>query len=186
MVALLSLHFYQNERLGDDVANALGAVGVETGLGPHTRGRGLPRLDLAITSVDVFAQVIAVLREQLQKNRAYEVVVERGSVKVTLRGYDFPETVELLQRLAPDLARDAETRVNRTFAVTIEAHFGLEDLRALVFDLGEDYDSIEGNTKSTKVRALIEYMRRRGRYDELVEACRKARPNGRWDVLADD
>jgi len=60
-------------------------------------------------------------------------------------------------------------------------HFDTEELRAICFDLGEDYDSLPGEGKAGKARELIAYLERRGRISELAAVASEMRP----DVCSD-
>jgi len=62
----------------------------------------------------------------------------------------------------------------------IADHFDIEELRTLCFDLGVDYDDLRGEGKTGKVRELVAHFERRGLVHELIEACKRERPNVRW------
>ncbi len=48
--------------------------------------------------------------------------------------------------------------------------FNLDELRFFCSDLNVDYESLAGEAKTRKVLELVEYMRRHGRLDDLVNA----------------
>jgi hypothetical protein len=52
---------------------------------------------------------------------------------------------------------------------------GSADLR--FFELDIDYDGLKGSGKREKVRELLAYCKRFGCLPELIQACRKLRPN---------
>jgi HEAT repeat protein len=58
----------------------------------------------------------------------------------------------------------------------IARHYDLEELRALCFDLGVDFDELRGETKSAKAQALLLHLGRRRRLDRLLDALRRTRP----------
>ena len=58
--------------------------------------------------------------------------------------------------------------------------FNDSELRDLCFDLGVDYESVEGGTRDAKARELITYLQRRDRLTELIDLCRERRPNVSW------
>jgi hypothetical protein len=61
--------------------------------------------------------------------------------------------------------------------------FSLHELRVLVHDLGEDFESIPGgDVKELKVMELIAYCRRRELLVRLVAQLRKSRPEIAWDT----
>lgn len=55
--------------------------------------------------------------------------------------------------------------------------FSTGELRTLCFDLGIDYEDLEGAGKSGKALALVQYGQRHGRYDELVYRVQQLRPH---------
>jgi hypothetical protein len=58
--------------------------------------------------------------------------------------------------------------------------FNLDEIETLCFAMGIDFDSLAGAGKNAKIRELIEFCRRRGRDEELVEKVRVERPNVAW------
>jgi Effector-associated domain 7 len=58
----------------------------------------------------------------------------------------------------------------------LQEQFNREELRSLCFDLGVDWDDLEGSTLSIKAISLVGYFQRRSRLAELVAAMRTARP----------
>lgn len=91
----------------------------------------------------------------------------------------------LLQSLALQAGQaPAESAVDKalltSFTRFLEDAYNLEDLRALCFDLSIDDENIAGQTKSARILALIEYMRRRGQFNQLVSAATGRRPHNPW------
>lgn len=68
----------------------------------------------------------------------------------------------------------------RTLYDAFEAVFSLDDLQDLAFTLGVDWDSLSGEAKGGKSRALIDHFTRDGRFDELYDAARAKRPRYPW------
>lgn len=58
--------------------------------------------------------------------------------------------------------------------------FNESELRDICFDLNIDYESLEGQGKSSKARELIRYVQRSGRTAELITLCRRLRPHADW------
>lgn len=54
--------------------------------------------------------------------------------------------------------------------------FNNSELHDLAFDLGVDYEILNGTNKSDKARELIDYFQRHGRLLELVDAYQQRRP----------
>lgn len=65
----------------------------------------------------------------------------------------------------------------------LEAHFDLNGLRDLCFDMGIQYENLSGDTLGAKARELILYCERRLRIGELIETGREARPELAWPAL---
>jgi len=63
-------------------------------------------------------------------------------------------------------------------------YFSLGELRTLCFDLGIDYEDLEGGSKQGKALALVQYAQRHNRYPDLVNAIRQARPHLNLDAPA--
>jgi hypothetical protein len=63
----------------------------------------------------------------------------------------------------------------RLLCQMIIAPFNESEMRDLCFDLGIDYESLPGISKSDKARELIAFSEGSGRLSELIEACRQLR-----------
>ena len=55
--------------------------------------------------------------------------------------------------------------------------FSTGELRTLCFDLGIEYEVLEGGGKAAKALALVQYVQRHGRYKELVYKVQQLRPH---------
>jgi hypothetical protein len=62
--------------------------------------------------------------------------------------------------------------------------FSLEEVQSLCFDLGIEFDDLEGRRKTNKVESLLSYMERRDRIPDLVRVCSQKRPNVVWTFQA--
>jgi len=58
--------------------------------------------------------------------------------------------------------------------------FSLEEIKTLVFDLGIDFEELEGETKTSKIRSLILIMERQHKLEALIAAAARARPDIVW------
>ncbi|MEZ4646331.1 MAG: hypothetical protein R3E31_27005 [Chloroflexota bacterium] len=65
----------------------------------------------------------------------------------------------------------------------MEAHFDLNGIRTLCFDLQIDFDNLEGTRKTDKVQGLILYCVQAGRLPHLLAQCNKERPLITWPTL---
>ena len=66
----------------------------------------------------------------------------------------------------------------------LTGRFDDEELRSLSFDLGVDYDLLEGESKAGKARELVAYFERRRRVPELLKVAKRQRPDIDWENLA--
>jgi hypothetical protein len=66
----------------------------------------------------------------------------------------------------------------------MNAAFNLDEIRGLCFDLGFDFEALDGDDKNTKVIELIKLATRSGKLKELIAQCDKVRPNAGWAPLA--
>jgi formylglycine-generating enzyme required for sulfatase activity len=64
-------------------------------------------------------------------------------------------------------------------------HFSLDELRVLCFDLGLEYEELPGDTRTTKMHSLIEYLQRRGELSRLLNEAIHHRPNVAWPTFED-
>lgn len=62
----------------------------------------------------------------------------------------------------------------------ITDHFGLEELREVIFELGLSADDLKGPTRPVLTMELIELVDRMGRERELVAILQRKRPQVRW------
>ncbi len=65
-------------------------------------------------------------------------------------------------------------------------HFSIAELRVLCFDLGVDYEELEGTAKTTKMQDLILHLERRGELNQLIEAAKEERPGVNWPDVSEE
>mgnify|MGYP001186060574 CR=1 FL=1 len=65
-------------------------------------------------------------------------------------------------------------------ARTIEAHYSLDEINTLAFELGIA-SSIAGDTVEARARSLVDVARKRGLIARLIQLYREQRPNGGLD-----
>lgn len=65
----------------------------------------------------------------------------------------------------------------------IAQQFSKEELSAVCFDLGVDYDSLPGDGTAAKVIEMIEYFARQGRIKALIQLCAAQRAQTDWQPL---
>ena len=57
-----------------------------------------------------------------------------------------------------------------------------DDLRALCFDFGIDYDSIEGDTKKNKIISFVLHFYKNNTLQIITDFLAADRPNYKWDI----
>lgn len=65
-------------------------------------------------------------------------------------------------------------------------HFNIAELRILCFDLGIDYEELEGGVKTTKVQDLILHLERRGKLQQLMDVAAEERPGVNWPDVSQE
>jgi hypothetical protein len=58
--------------------------------------------------------------------------------------------------------------------------FNTDDLQDLMFTLHVDWDSLSGDNKGAKARAIVDYFAREGRLEELYRTAKEKRPRYAW------
>lgn len=68
----------------------------------------------------------------------------------------------------------------------IAEHFSLSELETLMFEVGIAAEAVAGgDTVHSRSMALVQYAARHGLLDQLVAACRRARPREVWPLLTE-
>lgn len=65
----------------------------------------------------------------------------------------------------------------------LTTYFNDAELQTLAHDLGIDYEELSGDTKSSKAIQLIQVAARRGKIVDLIELCRRERPDVNWNAI---
>jgi hypothetical protein len=77
----------------------------------RTRG-GLPITEvvIALSSAGAFTAIYQIICKFLERHKDREITLERGKVKVTVKGHSLPEEKELLDALLTDEGRSSTSR----------------------------------------------------------------------------
>ena len=95
----------------------------------------------------------------------------------------FEDLARSLEANTADVIRD-DDRVDRAvLQQKLAEMFSLDELQQICFDVGVDYEDLGSEGKSAKAVKLILFCQRRGRVAELIEACRKLRPEVAWRIV---
>lgn len=71
------------------------------------------------------------------------------------------------------------------FVQKMNEGFGKEELQHLCFELGIEYDNLDGDTKKSKIVSLVQLFARSQRMIELIDLCKKERPNISWTAISE-
>lgn len=72
------------------------------------------------------------------------------------------------------------SNIMQTLRDNMNAYFNMSEIHSLCFDLGIEFEELSGDTRSDKVKALISFMQRHGRLDELIKLVQQQRPHASW------
>lgn len=70
----------------------------------------------------------------------------------------------------------------KAFRKSLSSSFNEQEIRALCFDLGVDYEDLPGQIKTEKIIELIKLLSRLGRWNDLIDHCHQLRPNQDWSI----
>lgn len=73
-----------------------------------------------------------------------------------------------------------ELRRRQSLREMMAGAFGLDELRALAFDLAIDYDNLPGESKEVKVISLLEAVERQDRLGIFIARLAALRPHLDW------
>jgi hypothetical protein len=83
---------------------------------------------------------------------------------------------EIYQIVAPQLGPTDRVRLHQL----LTTQFSEGELRDLCFYSDVDYENLPGEEKRSKARELILHFERHNRVPELIDLCRKLRPEASW------
>lgn len=124
-----------------------------------------------------------ILRQEMEDLRQVMGEFRRGLDVLTgqLKAADIPPAWSP-PAVAP---RNASTGANgdwgsdtSTLRRVLVERFSRDEVDDLAFQMGVESDDLSGTTKSARARALVEYLKDRGRLKELVQLIRSQRPEG--------
>lgn len=68
----------------------------------------------------------------------------------------------------------------------LDKRFDLDEIKTLCFDLSVDFDNLEGNTKTAKIRELILLYQRNEKVPDLVAQIKELRPSSLLDPIFEE
>jgi tetratricopeptide (TPR) repeat protein/LysM repeat protein len=118
-----------------------------------------------------------VLPGKRRKDKARELV------EFSERRDRIPDLIWAIRRMRPDvdwgISAPSEPSPRQLWRL-LSVYFNESELRTLCSDLRVDYDDLPGEGIEDKARELIAYFDHRARIPELIEVCRRLRPNVEW------
>jgi len=119
----------------------------------------------------------------------------RASLSADIQGLLFLEYTRL-ESLAERLSRWIEDQVREArppadlpparraqLLDVLRGRFDEEDLRTLCYHLQVDYEDLPAQGKANKARELVQYLERRDRIADLLQAGQRLRPDVAWDEI---
>ena len=106
-------------------------------------------------------------------DRAQALFLERSAAH-------FEDLTRALEANSPDTIQERDRIDQLSLRRNLEASFNLDELQALCFDIGVDYEDLGGDGQAAKALKLILYCQRRGLVNELQKRCKMLRPNVGW------
>jgi len=117
-------------------------------------------------------------RADEEKNDAWRIYAAQGAAAF-VKAFMVAALRKDDLRPSPILATDSIAIQGIPFPalrLVISEGFSLAELKVLAFDLGVDWDEIEGGTKSERVVGLLQYSKRRGLLENVLSLLRRDRP----------
>jgi hypothetical protein len=96
------------------------------------------------------------------------------------QAHKFPE--EKIKPLTPVQGDTLAINLSALRQILVES-FNQTELETLCFDLGISFESLSGENKDKKIIELINYVKRRGKFAELIKLVQRERPNAPWFTL---
>ena len=118
----------------------------------------------------------AKLRERIAQME-HEMMEFRISMASLLMG--LYETLHELERKQRWSYKPGSIEQLKTLRDCIVQHFDEGELKTMCFDLGVNYDDLDGEGISDKTTELVLFMNRNGRSAELTNYCRTHRPHAK-------
>jgi hypothetical protein len=121
------------------------------------------------------AQIVAFREEIFYLGRLISILAQQ----IEGAGMNVPaEILAYLQRrhhTPPPIVPDSE--IVALVRHALNHYFNIEELRALAFDVGVEWDNLPGSRKEDKARELVLFLDRRGQMELLIRTIRENRPN---------
>ena len=123
-----------------------------------------------------------ILRQEMEDLRQEVGVLRRGVAVLTdqLKAAEIPPAFTIPAVIRPKRGPE-QPQALAALRGKIVDQFSLEEIDDLAFQMGVEPDELSGETKKTRARSLVSYMKDRERLEELVELLSSLRPEGDFE-----
>lgn len=120
--------------------------------------------------------------DDIQANRDHLLRLdeELGRVKVELEAIKAWQIAH--QFTCPFVGVSSQAAARQQLLQLLVRHFNQDELDNLLFEMGEQPDMLPSGNLTSRAQAIVQHMERRGRIDDLIEACRRHRPHVAWPL----
>jgi len=137
------------------------------------------------------ADIAAAMSRLVTMNQGQELKIQH--MRELLQSFEM--TLHVLARAKPGtdeyqkattMLQEGQRKWASTLCKMVDAYFNLDELQAMVYDLGWDYEKFSGDNKQMKIRSIVDYARRRGTLQLLAGFCQELRPGEQWPLSSTD
>jgi hypothetical protein len=161
------------------IAAMRGSIHVLVGLPRHAADKLIGRIDVGVSYPDIHIELVVDFERLSNSERERWAQLAKaggGNLEATITGRT--------ERAGSDMNMGGtyvgDIRDQRILS-TLSTSFNIEDLASIYSDLGVDYETLGGDESLTrKAQALIQYLDRQGRLDDLIRVCQRYRPDVIW------
>jgi hypothetical protein len=116
-------------------------------------------------------KMVSLVREMQGANRLQTLAVAMLDARPNTN-FAYRQQAPVGETAVPSALLDRQTLLR-----LMNDQFNLEEIRILCLDLDVDYEALGGQTKSNKVRELIDYQEKQGTLPQLVDTVLRQRPH---------
>jgi hypothetical protein len=118
------------------------------------------------------------LLDFVEKHKGFEHLAGLVKTRNPEKYKEFESRLAAAETPAPETT--FASRFNEVMRRLMETAFTIDDLKTLCSDLNTNYENISGDTLRAKVRGILDEFRRSRPLADLVDYCRRERPNVSW------
>ena len=135
---------------------------------------------LSIIWADIDANMIASYSPALANITGHpaDIVADEPPSLMQQRPMSKGISFEKMESMRP--ANESDIAGSAALREVLMTQFTESDLRDMAYDLGVEYENLDGDTMSGKVVGLLTHMRRRGQMDELAQQVEKRSYRTKW------